>query len=309
MNKKIIAMLLAGGEGKRLLPLTEKTAKPAITIGGKQRIIDFTLTNCERSGIDTIGVLMQYKPFELNYKAEILLPKAEYLGTANAVYQNLSFIDKFSTDYVLILSGDHVYNMDYSNMLDFHIGKQADLTIAVKKVPIDDANRFGIMILDADGRITDFEEKPETPKSDTASMGIYIFNCDTLKQFLSHGGNDFGKNVIPEMLNCGAKIYGYKFDGYWKDIGTIESLWEANMDLIGDENAIISDNSNILGDVEKSVISDGVSVGKNSFITNSVIMPNAVIGENVIINYAIVGEGCCIPDNFIKNNQSIGTYI
>ena len=264
--KECIAMLLAGGEGRRLGFLTSEMAKPALPFGGKYRIIDFALSNCTNSGIDTVGVLTQYQPLILNSHIGIGIPwdldrkhggililppflRGEeegkwYRGTANAVYQNLCFIEKYQPRYVLILSGDHIYKMDYSVMLRFHKQKQADLTIAVIKVPWNEAGRFGIMHTDSDGQILEFEEKPANPRSNLASMGVYIFNTEILKQYLQiddehpDSSNDFGKDVIPLMLDEGCRIYAYRFQGYWKDVGTIESLWEANMDLLSTKNGL-----------------------------------------------------------------------
>ena len=255
-NKECIAMILAGGQGSRLGVLTHTLAKPAVQFGGKYRIIDFPLTNCALSGIDTVGVLTQYKPLELNTYigsgqpwdldhtdgGVFLLPpymkekQGEwYKGTANAIYQNIEFIDKFNPKYVLILSGDHIYKMNYSKMLDFHKRHNADCTIAMISVPIEEASRFGILSTDGNGKIVSFEEKPALPKSNTASMGIYVFTWSVLRQRLIEdeqnpaSSNDFGKNIIPEMLNSGANLYGYSFEGYWKDVGTVESLWQSNM--------------------------------------------------------------------------------
>jgi glucose-1-phosphate adenylyltransferase len=346
-KKECLAMLLAGGQGTRLGVLTEEVAKPAVPFGGKYRIIDFTLSNTINSDIDTIGVLTQYQPFELNQYigngqpwdldrlnggAFVLPPyqKAKsgewYKGTANAIYQNINFIDKFSPEYVLILSGDHIYKMDYSLMLYFHKKNGADCTIAVVDVPIENASRFGIMNTEKDGKIYEFEEKPKNPKSNKASMGIYIFCWEKLKKYLvmdeenKESSNDFGKNIIPAMLDHGEKMYAYGFSGYWKDVGTISSLWEANMDLLKSgsgmnpdgrdwkiyarntaepphfigcdaavRTSIISEGCNIDGEIVNSIISTGVDVKKGAKIYNSFIMPNAVIEENAEVNYAIVG--------------------
>lgn len=340
-------MLLAGGQGTRLGALTQNVAKPAVPFGGKYRIIDFTLSNTINSGIDTIGVLTQYQPFELNQYigngqpwdldrlnggAFVLPPyqKAKsgewYKGTANAIYQNINFIDRYNPEYVLVLSGDHIYKMDYDKMLTVHKERGADCTIAVLDVPLENASRFGIMNTKEDGTIFEFEEKPKHPKSTKASMGIYIFSWDKLRKYLildeetkgSH--NDFGKNIIPSMLDAGEKMVAYDFEGYWKDVGTISSLWEANMDIldaqsginlndrdwkiyarnaaepphfIGDNarvvNSIISEGGNIDGEIINSVISTGVSVAPGAQVINSIIMPNTVIERGAVINHAIVG--------------------
>lgn len=360
IKKEIIAMILAGGQGSRLGVLTKNIAKPAVPFGGKYRIIDFPLSNCSNSGIHTVGVLTQYKPLELNKHigigtpwdldrrdggVSLLAPYQKekggnwYKGTANAIYQNIEFIDRYNPEYVLILSGDHIYKMDYSKMLNFHKQKDAAATIAVIKVPIDEAPRFGIMNTKEDMSIYEFEEKPAKPKNDLASMGIYIFNWSVLKRYLKEdeqdklSSNDFGKNIIPRMLNDGQKMVAYPYEGYWKDVGTINSLWEANMDLLSrkneldlqDEewkiysvnysspaqyvgkdanikNSLVVEGCHIEGEVENSVIFQGVSIGKNSVVSNSVIMPNVVIEDNVIIDKAIIsseafiGRGCEIGD-------------
>ncbi|MBU3130038.1 glucose-1-phosphate adenylyltransferase [Clostridium tagluense] len=351
-KKEMIAMILAGGQGSRLKMLTKNTAKPAIPFGGKYRIIDFTLSNCSNSGIDTVGVLTQYQPLALNSHIGIgvpwdldrnnggvtLLPPYMdesggdwYKGTANAIHQNTNFIDSYDPEYVLILSGDHVYKMDYSKMLNFHKEKSADATIAVIEVPIDEASRFGIMNTTSDNKIYEFEEKPQNPKNNMASMGVYIFNWKFLKSFLKddennkHSSNDFGKNIIPSMLKNQKKLYAYPFKGYWKDVGTIKSLWEANMDLIDDNNelnihdeswkiysinptnpaqyigpnakvtsSLVVEGCIVLGEVYNSVLFQGVTVGKNSKISNSVIMPNTKIGDNVVIDKAIIGNNVII---------------
>ena len=340
--------------------LTKNTAKPAIPFGGKYKIIDFTLSNCSNSGIDTVGVLTQYQPLSLNSHIGIGIPwdldrnsggvtllppyKHEsggdwYKGTANAIYQNTNFIDSHETEYILILSGDHIYKMDYSKMLKFHKEKNADATIAVIKVPLGEASRFGIMNTTTDNKIYGFEEKPQNPKNDMASMGVYIFNWKFLKTFLKddennkHSDNDFGKNIIPAMLKNKGNIYAYPFKGYWKDVGTIKSLWEANMDLIDENNELNIHDENwkiysinpsnpaqyigpnakvtnslvvqgciVLGDVSSSVLFHGVTVGKNSKISNSVIMPNTKIADNVIIDKAIIGN-----DVIIRGHCVIGT--
>ena len=359
-KSEIVAMILAGGQGSRLGVLTKKLAKPAVPFGGKYRIIDFPLSNCSNSGIYTVGVLTQYKPLELNAHigigspwdldrrdagARILPPYQEekggnwYKGTANAIYQNTEFIDSYNPEYVLILSGDHIYKMNYDEMLEKHKSSNADATIAVINVSIDEASRFGIMNTREDHSIYEFEEKPKVPKSTLASMGIYIFNWNTLKKYLREdeldrfSSNDFGKNIIPKMIKDNLKMMAYPFEGYWKDVGTIQSLWEANMDLldednklnlydkewkiyssnqvsiaqyIGEEalikNSLIVEGCTVYGNVEDSVLFQGVKIGKKAIIKDSVIMPNASIGDNVIIEKAIIGsdaiirKGCRIGD-------------
>ena len=359
-KSEIVAMILAGGQGSRLGVLTKKLAKPAVPFGGKYRIIDFPLSNCSNSGIYTVGVLTQYKPLELNAHigigspwdldrrdagVRILHPYQEekggnwYKGTANAIYQNTEFIDSYNPEYVLILSGDHIYKMNYDEMLEKHKSSNADATIAVINVSIDEASRFGIMNTREDHSIYEFEEKPKVPKSTLASMGIYIFNWKTLKKYLREdeldrfSSNDFGKNIIPKMIKDNLKMMAYPFEGYWKDVGTIQSLWEANMDLldednklnlydkewkiyssnqvsiaqyIGEEalikNSLIVEGCTVYGNVEDSVLFQGVKIGKKAIIKDSVIMPNASIGDNVIIEKAIIGsdaiirKGCRIGD-------------
>ncbi len=352
--KKCVAMILAGGQGTRLGALTKNIAKPAVAFGGKYKIIDFPLSNCVHSGIDTVGVLTQYQPLILNTYigngnpwdldrnngGVYVLPPYQsseagewYKGTANAIYQNLGFIEQFDPENVLILSGDHIYKMHYGEMLKKHKESGAAITIAVMPVPWEEASRFGIMNVNDAGDIIEFEEKPKNPKSNLASMGIYIFNYEKLKKYLTEdennpdSANDFGKNIIPAMLENGEKLSAWKFDGYWKDVGTVSSLWEANMDLIGDEPKFnISDrkwniysrnmayaphyigehaqikNSNITegcfidGTVESSIISRDVEIGEGSVIKESVIMEGAVIGKDVLIEKAIIGEGVKIPD-------------
>lgn len=347
-SKECVAMLLAGGQGTRLGVLTQNVAKPAVPFGAKYRIIDFTLSNCINSGIDTVGVLTQYQPFELNQYigngqpwdldringgAFVLPPymKAKagewYKGTANAIYQNIQFIDRFNPKYVLILSGDHIYKMNYEQMLEQHKEKGADCTIAVINVPIEEASRFGIMNTDENGKIYEFQEKPKQPKSTKASMGIYIYNWPILKKYLQmdeedkSSSNDFGKNIIPKMLENGEKLYSYDFSGYWKDVGTISSLWEANMDVLDPnsglnlsdnswkiyarnmaetphyvgknavvKNSAISEGGYIDGDVENSVIFRGAVIAKGAKVKNSVIFNNAIIDEGAEVNYAIVGS-------------------
>ena len=348
-----LAMILAGGQGSRLGALTKKIAKPAVPFGGKYRIIDFPLSNCANSGIDKVGVLTQYRPLELhNYLGTgsawdldkqgggvfILPPYARekgadwYQGTADAIYQNLNFIDIVDPEYVLILSGDHIYTMDYSWMLEAHKGHKAEATIGVIEVPWEEASRFGIMNADKEGRIIEFEEKPSEPKSNLASMGIYIFNRKFLAQYLeedakdSMSSHDFGKNIIPKMLADKARLFTYAFDGYWKDVGTIESLWQANMDLLQDEppfelsgkwriysfnpsmppqfvgkeakitRSMISEGTMILGTVENSVIFPGVRVGKGAVVRNSVLLPSAVVGDGAVVDYAILAQRAVIEE-------------
>lgn len=349
-KKECVVMLLAGGQGSRLGSLTNKIAKPSVPFGGKYRIIDFTLSNCVNSNLDTVGVLTQYQPLvlnsyigngspwdldRLNGGVTILPPYKSvedtgwYLGTANAIYQNMDFIDRYNPEYVLVLSGDHIYKMDYSLMIKYHKEKNADCTISVIDVPLKEASRFGILNSDQDGKIIDFEEKPKKPKSTKASMGIYVFDWKKLKDYLkadnsnSESSNDFGKDVIPLMLSSGERLYSYEFKGYWKDVGTIESLWQANMDLLradgfelsGDwviysrhredpphfmgsnatiKNSVISEGCVILGTVENSIISSGVHINENAEVRDSVIMANVVIGENSVVNYSIVDELCHI---------------
>lgn len=352
-RKKCIAMLLAGGQGSRLLVLTDKTAKPAVPFGGKYRIIDFPLSNCVNSGIDTVGILTQYQPLELNNYigngqpwglnrnyggVHILPPYAQskkmewYKGTANAIYQNLTFIEKYNPEHVIILSGDHIYKMDYSKLLKFHIENEAECTIAVRRVPIEEASRFGIMNTNPDGSIYDFEEKPEKPKSDLASMGVYVFRYDVLLKYLvadeedKNSDNDFGKNVIPALLSDERRLFAYKFDGYWKDVGTIYSLWEANMELLdgafdirdkvfktyarnyakppsyiakGSEikNSFVAEGCSVKGKISHSVVSTGCTIEEDVEIYDSVIMPEAVIKKGAVIKYSIIGEGAVVDRN------------
>jgi glucose-1-phosphate adenylyltransferase len=356
-KKKCVAMLLAGGKGSRLSSLTKSLAKPAVPFGGKYRIIDFTLSNCTNSGIDTVGVLTQYQPLVLNSYigigsawdldrknggVTVLPPYSEssevkwYTGTASAIYQNLNYLKQYDPEYVLILSGDHIYKMNYELMLNYHIEKGADATISVIEVPWPEASRFGIMNTDEEMRVAEFEEKPAYPKNNLASMGIYIFNWSVLKEYLEmddrnpESTHDFGKDIIPLMLDENKKLFAYPFNGYWKDVGTVKSLWEANMDLLDDEcelnlfdhdwriysvnpnhppqyistqaevaESLINEGCTIEGEVEKSVLFQGVLVGKNTVIRESVIMPDAVIGENVYIEKAIVPSGLNIPDGVV----------
>ena len=355
IKKECVAMLLAGGQGSRLYALTQDMAKPAVPYGGKYRIIDFPLSNCTNSGIDTVGVLTQYQPLVLNdyigngqpwdldklHGGVHVLPPYQtnagaswYEGTANAIYQNMSFIERYDPEYVIILGGDHIYKMDYSKMLKFHKQHQADSTIAVLDVPMEEASRFGIMTCDEEGRVVDFTEKPKEPKSTLASMGIYIFTWKKLKQYLienenaNSGSKDFGKDIIPAMLAAGERLFAYAFEGYWKDVGTLDSLWEANMDLlspsvpldlydkewkiysrnlnmppqyIGDkaavENSMISEGSEINGTVDFSIIFSGAVVEENATVKYSIIMPGTVIKAGAVVEYAIVGEDCVIHEN------------
>ena len=360
-KKECVAMLLAGGQGSRLYTLTEKTAKPAVPFGGKYRIIDFPLSNCVNSGIDTVGVLTQYQPLELNeyigngqawdldrtFGGVMVLPPYQgnksadwYKGTANAIYQNLAFIDRYDPEYVLVLSGDHIYKMDYAAMLDFHKKTEADCTIAVLNVTLEEASRFGIMNTDDNGKIYEFEEKPKHPKSTKASMGIYMFNYKKLKQYLIEdentegSANDFGKNIIPNMLAAGESMYAYPFSGYWKDVGTVSSLWEANMDLLGEnpvfnlhdrswrifsrtsaapaqfvgeggviDNALVSEGCEIYGTVKDSVLFNNVTVEQGAVVTNSVVMGGVTIKAGAMVNNVIiaenttVGAGAVVGDN------------
>ncbi len=349
-KKRVIAMLLAGGQGSRLKVLTQNTAKPAVPFGGKYRIIDFPLSNCVNSGIDTVGILTQYQPLELNEYigngqpwglnkshccAQVLPPYERndkksgwYKGTANAIYQKLAFIDRYDPEYVVVLGGDHIYKMDYAAMVSFHEKNNASCTIAVRNVPLEEASRFGIMNTNPDGSVYEFEEKPKVPKSTNASMGIYVFNWKVLREFLiadeedPNSSNDFGKNIIPNLLNAGHKLMAYEFDGYWMDVGTINSLWESNMDLLGKEpvfdirgnetskiyarnnahpssyidsaaktvNCFIAEGSEIYGTVRHSIISTGCSVGKEALVEDSVVMPGAVIESGAIVRHAILGE-------------------
>ena len=350
-KKRVIAMLLAGGQGSRLKVLTEKTAKPAVPFGGKYRIIDFPLSNCVNSGIDTVGILTQYQPLELNeyigngqpwglnktHSCAQVLPPYErhdkksgwYKGTANAIYQNIDFVDRFNPDYVVVLSGDHIYKMDYSAMVQYHEKHNAACTIAVRNVPLEEASRFGILNTNPDNTIYEFEEKPAHPKSTNASMGIYCFTWSVLREALifdeddAKSSNDFGKNIIPMLLNAGHKLMAYPFDGYWKDVGTIDSLWEANMELLGknpefqlrggkretiyarndahpaayiDDDAkivdsLVAEGSEVYGTVKHSVISVGCTIGEGALVEDSVVMPDVVIEANAIVRHAILGEG------------------
>lgn len=371
-KKTCVAMLLAGGQGSRLGILTKKVAKPAVPYGGKYRIIDFPLSNCTNSGIDTVGVLTQYQPLELNayigsgapWDLDIsnggvfVLPPYQkgksgewYRGTANAIYQNIAFIEQYNPDYVLILSGDHIYKMDYNAMLNYHIRHGADATIAVREVPWEEASRFGIMNTDSDDKIVEFEEKPKNPKSNKASMGVYIFTWSKLRQYLEQdeadkkSSNDFGKNIIPNMLNDKQVIVAYSFNGYWKDVGTIESLWEANMDLLETpmpidmhdkrwrifaknpgmaphyiakgatvKDSLITEGCEVYGNVNHSVLFAGVIIEEGAKVESSVIMPGSVIKRGAVVRRAIVAENAVVgPGAFVGeetgNIAVIGTGI
>ncbi len=357
LKKEMIAMLLAGGQGSRLYVLTSSRAKPAVPFGGKYRIIDFPLSNCTNSGIDTVGVLTQYKPLELNAYIgtgqpwdldrmnggiQVLPPYVTgsdgqwYKGTANAIYQNIEFIEQYSPTYVLILSGDHVYKMDYAKMLKFHKEKGADATIAVMDVPIDQASAFGIMNTNEDLSIYEFEEKPKVPKSTKASMGVYIFTWEKLKKYMIEdeanpaSSNDFGKNIIPDMLNAGEKLFAYPFDGYWKDVGTVDSLWESNMDLLSPTiplnlsdplwriycrhslttphyigvdakitNSMITEGCDVEATVNNSVLFSDVKADKGAEIDYSVIMRNVQIKQGAKVQYAIVADDAVIEEGAI----------
>ncbi|QST00015.1 glucose-1-phosphate adenylyltransferase [Pontibacillus sp. ALD_SL1] len=366
-NKECVAMLLAGGQGTRLKSLTKELAKPAVFFGGKYRIIDFPLSNCTNSGIDTVGVLTQYEPLVLNHYLGIgspwdldrkyggvsVLPpymQAEgggwYTGTANAIYRNLKFLHQYDPEHVLILSGDHIYTMDYSLMLDYHKEQNADATISVIEVPWEEASRFGIMNTKENGDIVEFDEKPAYPMSNLASMGVYIFKWDVLKEYLTaddanpDSSHDFGKDIIPALLQDEKKLKAYTFEGYWKDVGTVDSLWEANMDLLKEtpdldlnnsswriysknpnqpaqylastssvRNALINEGCKIYGTVDTSILFYGVHVGEGAVVKDSVIMPNVKIGENVQIHRAIISEGSVIEDNSVIGDPALGSEI
>ena len=354
IKKECVAMLLAGGQGSRLYALTQEMAKPAVPYGGKYRIIDFPLSNCVNSGIDTVGVLTQYQPLVLNEYigngqpwgldrahggVHVLPPyetaagKAWYSGTANAIYQNIGFIDRYDPEYVVILSGDHIYKMDYSKMVDFHKQHEADATIAVLEVPWEEAPRFGIMSANPDGTISEFAEKPKEPKSNLASWGIYVFTWSKLRKYLIDNENDegatkdFGKNIIPAMLENKEKMVAYHFDGYWKDVGTIDSLWEANMDVLDPkvpldllddnwkiysrnpvmpphyagpssqiQNSMVAEGCEIYGMVDFAVLFAGVVIEEGAIVRDSIIMPNTIIKKGAVIEYSIVGENCVIGE-------------
>lgn len=365
MKKEMIAMLLAGGQGSRLYALTADAAKPIMPFGGKYRIIDFPLSNCANSGIDTVGVLTQYRPMKLNsyiaggqawdLDAEdggvyILPPYMSagdkgnwFSGTANAIYQNLDFIDNCDPEYVLILSGDHIYKMDYAEMLRVHKAHDAACTIAVLQVSMQDAKRFGIMNTGSDGYVTEFEEKPQQPKSDLASMGIYIFSWKVLRQALIEdeadptSEKDFGKNIIPKLLAQGEKLWPWRFEGYWRDVGTIDSLWDANMDMLTPEliglfdpswpirsrspirppqvvgeqadirHSIVTEGCTVSGSVQNSVLSNSVTVAEGASVEYSVVMPNAKIGAGASLRFAIVGEGAVIGENAVVGAEPDGS--
>lgn len=355
IKKKCVAMLLAGGQGSRLYALTQKVAKPAIPYGGKNRFIDFPLSNCINSGIDTVGVLTQYQPMVLNeyigngqpwdldkmHGGVHVLPPYQtaagaswYEGTANAIYQNMAFIERYDPEYVIVLGGDHIYKMDYSKMLDYHIANNADSTIAVIDVPRSEASRFGIMTCDEEGRIVDFTEKPKEPKSTLASMGIYVFSWEKLRKYLienenaNTGSKDFGKDIIPAMLADDERLFAYEFEGYWKDVGTLDSLWEANMDLLSPsvplnlydpnwkvysrhnnmppqyigknahvENSMITEGSVVDGTVDFSIISSGVTIEEGASVKYSIVMPGTTIKKNAVVEYAIIGENCVVESD------------
>ena len=351
-KQEVVAMLLAGGQGSRLGVLTRNLAKPAVPFGGKYRIIDFPLSNCVNSGIETVGVLTQYQPLELNdyigngqpwdldsntAGVHILPPYQKkrgtdwYKGTANAIYQNIPFIERYNPDYVVVLSGDHIYKMDYSKMLAFHKEKDAACTIAVYEVPMAEASRFGILNTNEDGSIYEFDEKPKVPKSNKASMGIYVFTWEKLRKYLEEdeenpkSQNDFGKNVLPAMLNAGEKMFAYRFEGYWKDVGTIESLWESNMDLLNPnvpldlsddqwriyarnpvmpphyvakdahvQNSLVAEGCNVYGEIDFAVLFAGVYVAPGAVVKDSIVMPGARIEEGARVQYAIVAENSVV---------------
>lgn len=355
-------MLLAGGKGSRLSSLTKNLAKPAVPFGGKYRIIDFTLSNCTNSGIDTVGVLTQYQPLVLhsyigignawdldrkNGGVTVLPPYAEssevkwYKGTASAIYQNLNYLEQYDPEYVLILSGDHIYKMDYSEMLDYHIDRGADVSISVIEVPWEEANRFGIMNTNENLEVVEFDEKPQNPKNNLASMGVYIFKWSVLQEYLEmdernpYSSNDFGKDVIPLLIEEKKKLVAYPFKGYWKDVGTVKSLWEANMDLLKDEpdlnlfnqdwriysvnpnqppqfiseeaevsDSLVNEGCVVYGTVHHSVLFQGVTVGKGTYLKNCVVMPDAVVGNNVHVENAIIPGGVTIEDNTIIRSNT-----
>lgn len=356
MGKEIVAMLLAGGQGSRLYALTQKLAKPAVPFGGKYRIIDFPISNCVNSGIDTVGVLTQYQPFvlneyigngqpwdldRLNGGIHVLPPYQRangsdwYKGTANAIYQNISFIERYDPEYVIILSGDQICKQDYADFLRFHKEKNAEFSVAVREVPWDEASRFGIMVADDDDRISEFQEKPKEPKSNLASMGIYIFNWDVLRKYLEEdeadpeSENDFGNNIIPNLLRDSRRMYTYHFNGYWKDVGTISSLWEANMEVLDPEhsginlfdddwkiysrnagmtghkigadavidNSMITDGCLVDGEVSHSILYSGVKVAKGAVVKDAVIMGGSIIKEGAVVEHCIVAENAIIDEN------------
>ena len=352
-KKEVVAMLLAGGQGSRLGVLTRKIAKPAVPFGGKYRIIDFPLSNCVNSGIEAVGILTQYQPLVLNEYigngqpwdldgmhsgVNCLSPYQAvdgadwYSGTANAIFQNINYIDRYDPEYVVVLSGDHIYKMDYNKMLEYHKEKNAACTIAVIDVPLEEASRFGILNTHEDGEIYEFDEKPEKPKSTHASMGIYIFSYKELRKYLieddenKNSSHDFGKDVLPQMLNAGERMFAYPFEGYWKDVGTIDSLWEANMDLLDPnvtldlkdiysrnpmmpphfvsndaviQNSLVADGCNVYGNLEFSILFSGVTIGKGATINSSIIMPGAVIEEGATVQFAIIAENTVVRKNAV----------
>lgn len=352
-KKEVVAMLLAGGQGSRLGVLTRKIAKPAVPFGGKYRIIDFPLSNCVNSGIEAVGILTQYQPLVLNEYigngqpwdldgmhsgVNCLSPYQAvdgadwYSGTANAIFQNINYIDRYDPEYVVVLSGDHIYKMDYNKMLEYHKEKNAACTIAVIDVPLEEASRFGILNTHEDGEIYEFDEKPEKPKSTHASMGIYIFSYKELRKYLieddenNNSSHDFGKDVLPAMLNAGERMFAYPFEGYWKDVGTIDSLWEANMDLLDPnvtldlkdiysrnpmmpphfvsndaviQNSLVADGCNVYGNLEFSILFSGVTIGKGATINSSIIMPGAVIEEGATVQFAIIAENTVVRKNAV----------
>lgn len=360
-KQNTVAMILAGGQGSRLGVLTRKLAKPAVPFGGKYRIIDFPLSNCVNSGIEAVGVLTQYQPLVLNeyvgngqpwdldglYSGVTCLSPYQqmdgahwYSGTANAIYRNMDFIERYDPEYVVVLSGDHIYKMDYAKMISFHKKNNAACTIAVIDVSLEEASRFGILNTHKDGSIYEFEEKPPKPKSTNASMGIYVFSWSKLKKYLEedaanpNSSNDFGKDVLPAMLNAGERMFAYPFDGYWKDVGTIDSLWEANMDLLNPnttldlggetekiysrnpsmpphyiganakiQNSLVSDGCDVDGTVEFSVLFPGVTIGTGAIVTDSILMPGAVVEEGAVVEYAIVSENAVIKKNAHIGNR------
>ena len=352
-KKEVVAMLLAGGQGSRLGVLTRKIAKPAVPFGGKYRIIDFPLSNCVNSGIEAVGILTQYQPLVLNEYigngqpwdldgmhsgVNCLSPYQAvdgadwYSGTANAIFQNINYIDRYDPEYVVVLSGDQIYKMDYNKMLEYHKEKNAACTIAVIDVPLEEASRFGILNTHEDGEIYEFDEKPEKPKSTHASMGIYIFSYKELRKYLieddenKNSSHDFGKDVLPAMLNAGERMFAYPFEGYWKDVGTIDSLWEANMDLLDPnvtldlkdiysrnpmmpphfvsndaviQNSLVADGCNVYGNLEFSILFSGVTIGKGATINSSIIMPGAVIEEGATVQFAIIAENTVVRKNAV----------
>ena len=352
-KKEVVAMLLAGGQGSRLGVLTRKIAKPAVPFGGKYRIIDFPLSNCVNSGIEAVGILTQYQPLVLNEYigngqpwdldgmhsgVNCLSPYQAvdgadwYSGTANAIFQNINYIDRYDPEYVVVLSGDHIYKMDYNKMLEYHKEKNAACTIAVIDVPLEEASRFGILNTHEDGEIYEFDEKPEKPKSTHASMGIYIFSYKELRKYLieddenKNSSHDFGKDVLPAMRNAGERMFAYPFEGYWKDVGTIDSLWEANMDLLDPnvtldlkdiysrnpmmpphfvsndaviQNSLVADGCNVYGNLEFSILFSGVTIGKGATINSSIIMPGAVIEEGATVQFAIIAENTVVRKNAV----------